>query len=65
MEKETCMKCGRELTKDEIAMHKKTVNRGATSYWCLDCLAEHFEVSRGFLEEKMRKLKEMGCTLFS
>ena len=31
-----CKQCGRILTKDEIGLHKKLYNRGATSYFCID-----------------------------
>ena len=64
MKEECCIVCGRVLTPDEIGMSKKAVNRGARDYYCLDCLAEHFGVSRAYFEEKIRLLREMGCTLF-
>ena len=35
-----CKKCGRELTNDEIGIHKKMINRGDTEFFCLTCLAE-------------------------
>ena len=60
-----CLKCGRELTRDEIGLHKKMVNRGAQSFLCIDCLASYYQVSTPGLEEKIRLFKEMGCTLFS
>lgn len=61
---EVCMKCSRELTRDEIALYRRLVNRGAERYLCIDCLAEHLRVSVPLLEERMKFLKEMGCTLF-
>lgn len=64
MEHEHCRGCGREVTPDEIGATKKLVNRGTTDYYCLDCLAEHFDVTRTDLERKIRYFKEMGCTLF-
>ena len=39
-----CKQCGRILTKDEIGLHKKLYNRGATSYFCIDCSSQYLEV---------------------
>lgn len=39
-----CQKCGRELTPEEIAITKKLINRGTSIYYCVDCLAEAFDV---------------------
>lgn len=64
MNEETCMKCGRKLKRDEIALTKKLINRGATEFMCLICLAEHFKVSEERLEEKIQHFKDSGCTLF-
>lgn len=63
-DKEWCRRCKRELTPDEIGLTKKLVNRGSQVYYCLDCLADGFQVTRADLEEKIRYFKEMGCTLF-
>lgn len=59
-----CTRCGRVLTADEIALHKKLFNRGAKEFICITCCAEHFEVSEELLREKIKQYKEMGCTLF-
>ena len=59
-----CRGCGRALTKDEIALTRKMINRGATEYFCLSCLAAHFLVTEDVLREKIIQFREMGCTLF-
>ena len=59
-----CAGCDRELTKDEIALTKKLVNRGAESFFCLTCLAQKFAVSEELLREKIDQFRKMGCTLF-
>lgn len=64
MNEETCMKCGRKLIRDEIALTKRLINRGATEFMCLTCLAERFKVSEERLKEKIEHFKESGCTLF-
>ena len=60
----TCITCGRPLEKDEVALTKMLINRGATQYLCIDCLAKKFEVTREDLEKKIEEFRQMGCTLF-
>lgn len=59
-----CIQCARELTHDEIGLHKKMVNRGAKEFMCIDCLASYYNVSKKGLEEKIKQFKAMGCNLF-
>lgn len=60
-----CVRCGAALKKDDVAMTRKMVNRGAKEFYCLACLAEHFELTEDFLREKIKEFKAMGCTLFN
>ena len=46
-----CKICGAELTRDEIGLTKKLINRGATEFMCVPCLARHFEVKEADIEE--------------
>ena len=59
-----CLQCGRLLEADEIALTKKLINRGASHFFCLSCLAARFEASEDDLRAKIREFREMGCTLF-
>lgn len=59
-----CHGCKKPLSADEIAMTKKLVNRGAKTYYCIDCMAKMFGVERKDIEEKIIYYKRMGCTLF-
>ena len=59
-----CTVCGRSLVNDEIALTKKMINRGATDFLCLSCLARRFDVPEEILLEKIEQFREMGCTLF-
>lgn len=59
-----CIKCGKELVPDEVALHKKLVNRGAEEHMCIQCCADYFEVTVELLEEKIVQFKNSGCTLF-
>ncbi len=60
-----CMTCGRPLTSDEIGLHKKMINRGATEYLCITCLAGVYHCEESLLEKKIEQFREQGCTLFA
>ncbi len=62
---EYCKRCGREISADEIGLHKKLCGRGSQSFCCISCLSEHFKVSEEMLEEKIEQFREMGCSLFT
>lgn len=59
-----CIRCGAFLTRDDIGLTRKMVNRGATEFLCIPCLAHHFELPEPVLRDKIREFKAMGCTLF-
>lgn len=59
-----CLQCGRPLTSDEIGLTRKMINRGASRFFCLSCLAARFDVPEEALRRKIQEFREMGCTLF-
>ena len=60
-----CAGCGKgPLSRDEIGLTKKLVNRGSVSCFCLDCLAARFRTSRKELLDIAARFRESGCTLF-
>lgn len=59
-----CVSCGRPVTRDEMAVTKKLINRGTTEYSCVPCLAKYFEVKPEDIEERIRYFRQTGCTLF-
>jgi len=61
---EHCMQCGRVLTRDEIGLHKKMINRGAVRYLCISCLSAYYSVTEEHMQERIRHFREQGCTLF-
>ena len=61
---EKCMNCQKALTHNEIGLHKKLINRGATKYMCKQCLAGYFNIPTELLDKKIEQFKEEGCTLF-
>lgn len=59
-----CKKCNRRLTYDEIGIHKKMINRGATEFFCLTCLAEYTGSTEERLRERIEHFRNEGCLLF-
>lgn len=59
-----CTTCGRPLISDEIGLSKKLVNRGTERFWCITCLARHYEVPEEALRQKIEEFRSAGCTLF-
>lgn len=60
-----CFVCGKTpLTKDEIGITKKIIDKKATSFYCLTCLADYLEVTEDELLAKIEDFKSEGCTLF-
>lgn len=59
-----CIRCDATLTRDEIGLTKKLINRGCTEFLCYECLAGHFRVTVELLKEKVEQFREMGCVLF-
>lgn len=63
--KKKCYLCGKEhLTKNEIALTKKLIDRDTKVLYCINCLAEYLEVDVEILIAKIEEFKEQGCDLF-
>jgi hypothetical protein len=65
MNSERCKICGKALTADEIGLHKKLVNRGATEFHCPACLAAHFHLPEEQLRSMIERFRQQGCMLFA
>ena len=59
-----CLRCSRLVSRDEIGLTKKLINRGTTEYLCYDCMARHFQVTVEELQRKVQEFRDMDCTLF-
>ena len=60
-----CYVCGKEnLTKDEIGITKKLIDKNSKTFYCIACLAEYLEVTEEELLDKIEEFKDEGCTLF-
>lgn len=65
MEIKKCYVCGKTpLSKDEIGITKKLIDKKTVNFYCLPCLAEYFEVEEEELVAKIEEFKNEGCTLF-
>ena len=64
MQNEKCFNCKKNLSFNEIGLHKKLINRGSRKFMCITCLAQYLELSESVLEEKIVQFKESGCILF-
>ncbi len=63
--KNKCCVCGRSpLSVDEIGLTKKLVDKQATDFYCLSCLAELLEATVAELSAKAEEFKAQGCPLF-
>ena len=65
MRKKNCAICGKEsLSKNEVGLTKKLLDKDAKRFFCLDCLAGYLETDTEFLLAKIEEFKEQGCQLF-
>ena len=61
----TCYVCGKnDLSKDEIGLTKKLIDKESKVFYFIECLAEQLEVTVEELENKLADFKAEGCTLF-
>lgn len=60
----TCCECDNILSKDEIALNKKLIDKNVKEFMCLECMSEHFGCEVEDLQVKIDEFKEQGCTLF-
>ena len=61
---ERCIRCGEELTYNDIGAYKKFINRGSTEFMCKSCLADELNVPEELIDKKIEHFKKQGCTLF-
>ncbi len=59
-----CKTCGTLLNSDDIGATLRFVHRESEEFWCVPCLAKKFACEEAFLRDKIRFLKEQGCTVF-
>ena len=65
MDLNKCCNCKKApLSKDEIGITKKLVDKKAIRFYCLPCLAEAIGTTADELQTKIDEFKAEGCDLF-
>ena len=65
MEEKKCYVCGKApLSKDEVGLNKKLIDKKTKIFYCISCLAESLEVTEEELLAKVEEFRNEGCTLF-
>ena len=60
-----CYVCGKDkLSRNEIGLSQKLLDREIVCFYCLGCIAEYLEADVEFLRGKIIEFKEQGCILF-
>ncbi len=59
-----CRQCGRLLTGDEKAIHKKLLGLNEESCFCKDCLAAFLRCDVRLIDLKIEQFRAAGCYLF-
>lgn len=63
--KVNCCNCEKKgLSRDEIGLNKKLIDKDIKHFYCLACMAEYFDVTQDDLLAKIEEFKEEGCKLF-
>jgi hypothetical protein len=61
---ENCVTCGAALSREEVGLSKKLINRATKECKCRACLAAYYQVSEQRLRELAAHWRSMGCELF-
>ncbi len=65
MDSKRCYVCGKQpLSKEEVGLTKKLIDRNTNIFYCIRCMAENLEVTEEELIDKIEEFKSEGCTLF-
>ena len=60
-----CQICESSVEKVSVALCKKLFDKKTKKFYCLQCLANHLDVTTEDLLEKAEEFKAEGCPLFS
>lgn len=65
MDVKNCYVCGVQVSKkNDIGLNMKLLGRKVERFYCIDCLAEYFEITTEELLDKIEDFKNQGCELF-
>lgn len=65
MKAKLCYYCSKQVDKDVVALNKKLLGHYTKRVLCLTCLAEYIGCTEEVLLNRIKELKEIGCTLFT
>ena len=60
-----CVNCHVRLTRDDIGLHRKLINRNATAYLCKKCLGEKFSMTMEECDTLIAHFRADGCHMFN
>lgn len=61
-----CFVCDVEIIdKNVVALNKKLLGKDIKNFYCIDCLAEFFGITKEELFAKIEEFKEQGCKMFN
>ena len=65
MDNKVCMICAKEnLSRNEVGLNRKLLGRNVDRFYCIDCLARHFDTNAGEMNAKIDDYKQRGCKMF-
>lgn len=65
MSDKNCYVCGKApLSKDEVGIMRKLIDKDTKYFYCYNCLADYLEVDVDSLLAKIQDFKDEGCELF-
>ena len=60
-----CFVCGATIiNKNHIGLNKKLLGRKIVRFYCINCMAEYFDITTEELLDKIEDFKNYGCKLF-
>ena len=59
-----CRRCHAQLTRNEVSLTKKLVDRRAHEFLCIPCLAQSFEMTEEECHALILRFREERCPLF-
>jgi hypothetical protein len=65
MEAKKCYVCEVEIAnKNLLGLNKKLLGRKIKRFYCIDCMADYFDVTADELLDRIEDFKSQGCGLF-
>ena len=59
-----CKECQRPISRDEVGLTRKLINRGLTEFYCFECLGKIYRLDMKTMKDMVESFRAAGCTLF-